>query len=260
MSVLTDYLTSIADAIRNKKGTTELIPASNFAEEIASIETGSEPVLVELNATANGIYVPGEGVDGYNNVTVNVPSIEYEYGVVVNEFDTSGKWVDVTVYGDVQPYAFYYQTELERVTLVNCTTIGKEAFRGCTRLESITMPDSVMSIGDSPFYGCKALTALTIPASLTKIGSKAFNQITGLTHITIPDWVTSIGTYAFYGCTALASVQIGTSDNCEISSIATNTFDGCKALTDITIYKTTDAVSGSPWGAPNATVTWALEE
>lgn len=37
---LTDFLTDVADAIREKKGTTDLINPQNFAEEIASIETG----------------------------------------------------------------------------------------------------------------------------------------------------------------------------------------------------------------------------
>ena len=37
---LTDFLTDVADAIRAKKGTTELINPQNFSTEIASIETG----------------------------------------------------------------------------------------------------------------------------------------------------------------------------------------------------------------------------
>ena len=41
MSSLKSYLTTIADAIREKKGTTELINASNFASEILSIQGGA---------------------------------------------------------------------------------------------------------------------------------------------------------------------------------------------------------------------------
>ena len=40
MSSLKSYLTTIADAIREKKGTTEPINASNFASEILSIQGG----------------------------------------------------------------------------------------------------------------------------------------------------------------------------------------------------------------------------
>jgi hypothetical protein len=39
---LGDFLTNIADAIRDKKGTTAPINAQDFATEIASIESGSE--------------------------------------------------------------------------------------------------------------------------------------------------------------------------------------------------------------------------
>ena len=62
------------------------------------------------------------------------------------------------------------------------------------------------SIGASAFYGCTKLTSVTIPDSVTNIGSEAFRGCKGLTSITIPDSVTSIGNYAFYGCTSLTSI------------------------------------------------------
>lgn len=72
---LSEFLTGIANAIRATKGTTEPIPAANFADEIASIDSSGEtvePVLTELEVSANGEYVPGDGIDGYSRVTVNV--------------------------------------------------------------------------------------------------------------------------------------------------------------------------------------------
>ena len=88
------------------------------------------------------------------------------------------------------------------------TSIGDDAFYGCTGLTSITIPDSVTSIGDDAFEDCTGLTSITIPDSVTSIGDDAFEYCTGLTSITIPNSVTSIGDDAFYGCTGLTSITI----------------------------------------------------
>ena len=83
------------------------------------------------------------------------------------------------------------------------TWIGDYAFRECTSLKSVTIPDSVISIGQQTFSNCTSLSNVTIPDSVTSIGVKAFYNCNSLTKVTIPDSVTSIGNYAFQECDSL---------------------------------------------------------
>ena len=62
MSNLTDYLKTIADAIRSKKGTTEPINAQNFASEIASISGGGGGAYIATIGGYTGTAVPESGL------------------------------------------------------------------------------------------------------------------------------------------------------------------------------------------------------
>ena len=88
------------------------------------------------------------------------------------------------------------------------TTIGHDAFSGCTGLTSISFPSSLTTIGDSAFSGCTGLTNVSIPPVVTSIGSGAFYGCTGLTSMSIPSSVTSVGGSAFSGCTRIVSFSV----------------------------------------------------
>ena len=60
------------------------------------------------------------------------------------------------------------------------TSIRQHAFRKCTSLTSITLPDSIATIARGAFNGCSSLTAVVIPDSVTSIGHKAFAGCTSL--------------------------------------------------------------------------------
>ena len=77
------------------------------------------------------------------------------------------------------------------------TMIGEYAFKECTSLKSIVIPESVTSIGVGAFYGCSNITAITLPEGVTSIGNSAFNRCENITSITIPESVEEIGTSAF---------------------------------------------------------------
>ena len=121
------------------------------------------------------------------------------------------------------------------------TSIGESAFRGCSGLTSITIPNSVTSIGESAFYNCSGLTSVTIGNSVTSIGSSAFSGCSGLTSVTIPNSVTSIGESAFYYCSGLTSVTIPNS----VTSIGNSAFYKCSGLTSVTIPNSVKSIGES---------------
>ena len=55
------------------------------------------------------------------------------------------------------------------------TSIGDNAFKGCSEFAQISLPQSLTRIGNRAFSGCYFLDAITIPAAVTEIGEKAFD-------------------------------------------------------------------------------------
>ena len=138
--------------------------------------------------------------------------------------------------------AFSGCSSLTSVTIPNSvTSIGTYAFQGCSSLSSVTIPNNVTSIEAGAFSGCSSLTSVTIPNSVTSIGDWAFRSCTALTSVTIPNSVTSIGSYAFYGCSSLTSVTIGES----VSEIGNSAFENCTSLTSITIGESVSKIGYS---------------
>ena len=121
------------------------------------------------------------------------------------------------------------------------TSIGYEAFYGCSGLTSIEIPNSVTSIGNDAFLDCSGLTSVTIPNSVTSIGHEAFRYCSNLMSIEIPNSVTSIGYSAFSDCPGLTSVVIPNS----VTSIGSSAFSNCKGLTSIEIPNSVTSIGSS---------------
>ena len=114
--------------------------------------------------------------------------------------------VSVFAYGDNSGEVIIPETVEYNGKTYSVTVIGAYAFRDCSGLTSITIPNSVTIIGSSAFEGCSGLTSITIPNSVTTIGESAFRWCTSLQSIDISNSVTSIGKYAFGNCSQLQEI------------------------------------------------------
>ena len=82
-----------------------------------------------------------------------------------------------------------------------------------TNITSVVIEDGVTSIGNNAFAGCTSLPSITIPTSVTSIGGSAFNNCRTLTTVVLPSTTPpTLGDDAFSGCTVLnvIGVPIGT--------------------------------------------------
>lgn len=127
-------------------------------------------------------------------------------------------------------------------------TASKTLIAGCN---NSTIPDGVTSIGREAFRDCDGLTSISIPNSVTSIGEYAFWSCNGLQSINIPDSLTSIENYVFYGCASLTSVTIPNS----VTSIGNGAFSSCSSLTTMTIKATTPPTLKSTDAISTATTT-----
>ena len=96
----------------------------------------------------------------------------------------------------------------EKINKKSVTRIGNLAFKDCTKITSIAMPDSVVYIGRSAFYNCTSLKSITIPDGVKEIGYAAFSECAGLVSVKIPDNVTKIGDSAFINCANLTKIDV----------------------------------------------------
>lgn len=126
--------------------------------------------------------------------------------------------------------AFKDCTQLESIIIPESVkTIHAEAFSGCTALTSVTIPDSVTQIRDSAFSACTGLTDIVLGKGLTSISHGTFSGCTNLVNVTIPDTVKAINSAAFMRCTSLTEIDLPDT----LNYIGHSAFEGCTGITSI---------------------------
>lgn len=267
---LTDFLTDVANAIRAKKGSTDLINPQNFSAEIAALSGGLEVIeMTETTATIepNKVYVWGM-VESLN-ITLGASTNESDFfafrfrcskptmtSVTVNgatwaedtELDTQGKPVldpgsyyqceikggTSALYARLMHYIPFADSNVEAVLLANGIGDGV----------GVTYKDA-SKVKDMPpyFQGNTDITAFSEFVNfsgITTLSNNIFNGCSSLVEITLPASLTIIGSYALQNCSALTKVNgLGST---QVNKLASYAFQGCGALKEITLPATLTSI------------------
>lgn len=219
-----------------------IAPNTNVVSIAPEAFKESQYVTLDLSGFSNLKYIESYAF-AYNKniVEVTLPASLSE--IKDNAFKGSSiKKINLSACSNISriwQYAFANCEALDTITFATFTStndmavklaINDYAFRGCTKLVTLNLPENLGTLDSYAFKGCTALTTVNFvanakfitpetteggtdpapeaydPAGLvTTIGDGAFMDCTSLTTITLPYFIARIGNSAFENCTALAT-------------------------------------------------------
>lgn len=217
---LGDFLKDVADSIRTKTGTTELINAQDFSAKILSIQTGggnSLKNLLDTTKTTKYLFSSYEGNDITNliqyNDTSEVTNMSYMY-----------QWCKATDFPQLNmskvtnvAYMFYNCKNIVTAPILNLSNVQncESVFRDCVNLTTCEISD---------FSNATSINGLF--ATCRKLKNIVSNLITPK--------VTDTG-FMFYDCNALETApEMNTSNVTDMSKM----FYSCNKLTTVPLYDT----------------------
>ena len=193
-------LTSLADAIRSKAGTSEPMTLTDMVSAIGDISTGG-----------------GRPFDlmSYMNNTMTVLDDTYgDIEFIGNKSVYSGKGLN---------FIFGNQSQLSYVNLPACSIINTAyVFSTLSQLETISLPNCKQLLGTSVFANT-GISSVYLPA-VESLGNGHFASCSNLKAIDMPMLKRTAGGN-FMSCYALSSISL---PNCEV--IGPNDFNGCSGL------------------------------
>ena len=162
-----------------------------------NVPTQEEQQLVETDLSYFKFNNAGDTIIG----VVNKNTLPSEIVIPSKNGDVTVNRIGI----DVNSAAFKNCTNLTKVIIPNSiTSIGEYAFSGCTNLTKINIPNSVTTVGASVFYNCNKLKKAGAGEDYNINYEQGFkvmfinNNANYLTKVVIPSGVTSIATNALY--------------------------------------------------------------
>ena len=235
---LTDFLTDIADAIREKRGTSDAINAQNFANEIAAIDGGgstpSKPKWTG-HADAEGLKAIGwtdEDIAYYQENGVNWNEEDDEWHKVTDDNKALSGVLTASNISSYKNRIVY----LPKIDTSGVTTMY-QMFYNCYSLMAIPMLDTSNVINmESTFENCYSLTCIPmLDTSKVRSMIKTFKYCVSLRKV--PQWdirnITGMNSTFSY-CTSLTSIVLGDTPYNELLNSA---FSYCYSLSSVRIGK-----------------------
>ena len=213
----------------------------NYAKEVPEIINFNNTSIVQIQVPEASIEAY-KAAEPWKNYTIT-KIYPYHYGEYVIEeyegyslrFTANPLYEGAEVRLETQPTSPTAVTIPATVEIngveFSVTSIGFNAFRDCSSLTSVEIPNSVTSIGGSAFSNCSSLTSVEIPNGITEIEDYTFYKCSGMEKVTIPNTVVTIGNNAFENCDAMVSIRIPNS----VVNINDNAFYNCNNLIKVTI-------------------------
>lgn len=206
IDTLGNFLTDVATAIREKKGTTDTIPASDFDTEIASIETGGSSTVTK------GLRIDTIDANGYVTEATfigdTLPDNYFNSAITPYNFLKNITLKFTNEFKAIKHNVFAQCTGLKEIkNYDSIIEIGTQAFNNCMDLLLDKLPSSLTTLGTTVFYNCSKITINSIPQGIKTIPSQVFQKCKAITEMTFEGDITRIYTYAFADATKLTKLS-----------------------------------------------------